>query len=510
MNSLRSGNMFNWLLVCVALLLNVFVYKISIEKLFIEEMILTSVVLFSFYQFASYVMQKKYYIGYIIVFAGLLLISISQTVGLGTFFLYNSSFTYGYALSILNSNVQEMVSMLSTMLLWIVFFLLNIAFQYFVVIRSGRLIKNSKVIISVGVLWLLIPFGSLAHSIMTNRGVEDRISIALRNSPLFNFRPISLAYSEYVEMKEIQNFQPNYTLLDVSDENVSTVVLVIGESARRSNMSLYGYDRKTTPFQSAEVGNMMLFNNMVSSASITLFSVPLLLSNLKPENYKSDKHKLGDNVIQLANYLGYKTYWLSTQEEGNMYVSTVSNLAKFSQKAKWYTGFDEVLIDELSTVLGAKEEKKFIILHINGSHSNACDKYPEKANYFIGYDRVVDCYDNTIRYTDSILNEVFSLLRNRDAALVYLSDHAEKKDNDRFIHSDSKEGTEIPYYIWYGMGVKTANKEIGEVNELNSLELNYYNIAKLLGVKNLFYQKPEGISFLKSDMSIVEYEKLMP
>lgn len=53
--------------------------------------------------------------------------------------------------------------------------------------------------------------------------------------------------------------------------------------------------------------------------------------------------------------------------------------------------------------------------------------------------------------------------------------------NDRFIYSDSREGTEIPCYIWNEMGVKARNKETGEVNEFSKVELVYY--CQIIGNK---------------------------
>lgn len=44
-----------------------------------------------------------------------------------------------------------------------------------------------------------------------------------------------------------------------------------------------------------------------------------------------------------------------------------------------------------------------------------------------------------------------------------------KKNRNRFIQSDSKEGIEIPYYIWYGIEKKSISIE--EINKFSRIEL---------------------------------------
>ena len=495
------------IIIGIALLFNVLVYYMSRDKKYVEEAILGSIVLFSFYQFMHLALKKWRYVGYVLVVIGCLIIALNQTLGLITRFIYGSEFTYGHALSILNSNWNEIMSMLSTMTLGVFVFIINILFQFQVVRVSGIIIKKESYNWAVAFLWLIIPTIALS---MRSASADKPFSIFLRNTFAYNFRPVMQAYTQYEEEQVIMGTPVDYSNLVVSDSSAHIVVLVIGESARRQNMSLYGYERETTPHQDAEKSNMLLYNNMVSSAGITLFSVPMLLTKVAPEDYTQSKHLLGDNIIQLANTLGYETYWLSTQEEGNVYVSTVTNMSKFASHTHFYKGYDTVLLDPLKKVLASKTKKKFIILHINGSHSNACGKYPATESYFTDGKPFIDCYDNSIRYTDRLMQSIFELLRESNAAVVYLSDHAEKLSDERFVHSDSKEGAEIPYYIWYANKFPSRLKNVRTVDELSSLEINYYEIAKLFGVQNLVFNDKKKIKFLKSDLSVVDYEALIP
>lgn len=493
------------------LLFNCAIYYISLEKTYVEEIIVISITMLTFYVFLGYFYSKKTIIGNCIVVLGLSLLSFNQVLAIASLYMYQTKFTYGIALSLLNTNWNEAWSMLSTMLLVVPLFLLLFVLHYLVVHNIPYYWIKTRAVFFVMFLWLLIPLCSMMYYQSKSSVVESRLSAFFRNSMFYNFRTLSQASDESMELAEIRSYRVDYSAILLAEKKVRNIVLVIGESARRQNMSLYGYDRLTTPEQDRRRGEMKIYQNMVSQAAITLLSVPLLLSPVAEDNFQRGKGQFGDNILRLARHFGYRTFWLSTQEQGNMYVSTVSNMASFADEAKWFVDYDEVLLAELDKVLQERpDENNLIVLHINGSHSNACDKYPGDWNVLKGRGGVVDCYDNSVRYTDYLLGRLFDKLQNHDAALVYLSDHAEKFAVDRFIHSDSKEGTEIPYYIWYSPLVAPELVDKDSVDTLESLRINYFEIARLLGLNVPSKAKTDKIRYLRSDLSVVDYDDLNP
>src|SRR5690606_4619669 len=204
--------------------------------------------------------------------------------------------------------------------------------------------------VGISLLWILVPICSVSFYHSNAAAVERKSSLLFSNSPFYTIRVVIQAFDQYSEFHIIKNHAADYSSLIVGRNQVQTIVLVIGESARRSNMSLYGYNRDTTPYQKREYNNLKLYTDMVSPAAITLFSVPMLLSTVRPEKFQEHKEQLGDNIIGLADYLGYTTYWLSTQEEGNRYVSTVSNMARLADSTVWYMGYDEVLLEKVNEI----------------------------------------------------------------------------------------------------------------------------------------------------------------
>ncbi len=70
---------------------------------------------------------------------------------------------------------------------------------------------------------------------------------------------------------------PHYDLV-ITDNNTDVFVLVIGESARADNMSIYGYSRPTTPELQKQKSRLKLFTQAISGAPYTALAVPLALS----------------------------------------------------------------------------------------------------------------------------------------------------------------------------------------------------------------------------------------
>ncbi|MCB7242535.1 phosphoethanolamine transferase CptA, partial [Bacteroides thetaiotaomicron] len=73
------------------------------------------------------------------------------------------------------------------------------------------------------------------------------------------------AYEQYKIMKEIRlNRLSALPPLSIDSQARGTYVLVIGESASRDHMHVYGYDRQTTPWM----------DKMAGCKGTTIFSYP--------------------------------------------------------------------------------------------------------------------------------------------------------------------------------------------------------------------------------------------
>jgi heptose-I-phosphate ethanolaminephosphotransferase len=210
-----------------------------------------------------------------------------------------------------------------------------------------------------------------------------------------------------------------------------THVLVIGESLNRDHMSLYGYDRKTTPRLDGLSGELLVARDACSSRNTTIMQLPELLTFAQRED--SSAFFDGPNLLQVMHAAGFETYWISNQEEAGLLDSLASIYAHFADHkifvdhTGWADGvsLDEKVLPPFAEALASKAERKFIVVHLIGSHSEYRRRYPKAFERF-PRDTELDQYDNSVVYNDEILSRLLGDLRARTpATLTYLSDHGE-------------------------------------------------------------------------------------
>jgi glucan phosphoethanolaminetransferase (alkaline phosphatase superfamily) len=204
-----------------------------------------------------------------------------------------------------------------------------------------------------------------------------------------------------------------------------------------------------------------------------MMAVPLLLTR-KPIAYKGFAWNEA-SILRAMQEAGYETWWISNQLAIGKYDSPVSTYAmeaqhlEFVNHATWVErgNFDSDLLDPLRKVLTETPQKNlFIVLHMMGSHLPYDLRYPTTFKQFapIISDkdsavpqglRFQNSYDNTILYTDHILNQIIDILNKSNAvsALWFESDHGETLPTPTCSMSGHGIGTRYDYMIpalfWY-------------------------------------------------------------
>ena len=193
-----------------------------------------------------------------------------------------------------------------------------------------------------------------------------------------------------------------------SDSNVRTAVIVIGESACRDYMNVYGYERDNTPWmtQNRNNDNFIFFDNTYSSYKLTNKSLIYLLTEKSQYNDKEVYSSL--NFIEIAKAAGFKTYWISNQGNISNYRESYNVVAQKADEKRFLEGssYDEELLGLLDISNG--NNKNLIVIHLAGSHS-PYKNYPIDFKKFPN-DNINDNYDNSILYTDYILQQIFAKL----------------------------------------------------------------------------------------------------
>lgn len=322
--------------------------------------------------------------------------------------------------------------------------------------------------------------------------------------------PVNICYNLYLAFernaasenyKEVsRNFK-----FDARSEHSATApevyVMVVGETARAHNFSLYGYPRNTNPLLSKTPG-IKAFPNVTTQSNTTHKSVPMLLSAASAEDFERLFHEKG--ILAAFKEAGFHTVFISNQLPNHSFIDFLGEQADehyFLKKEDALQGnhYDEDLLQKLDEILPKADasssahyhyRKLFVVLHSYGSHFNYQERYPRSFAYFKPDSRseaksenrrdLLNAYDNTIRYTDYILHGIIERLQKWEqvqtktdgvycqptSAMLYTSDHGENIfDDDRhlFLHAAPKASDyelHVPFIIWTSDGFSKQYPDI--------------------------------------------------
>ncbi|VAY88251.1 membrane protein [hydrothermal vent metagenome] len=254
---------------------------------------------------------------------------------------------------------------------------------------------------------------------------------------------------------------PSATLMN---DDKMIVLLVIGESARAKNFSLYGYKKKTNPYLQ-NVKNI----NIVKAKSTATYTTASIHSMLSYKGLTSDDYEPLPNYLQRT---GVDVLWRSNNwGEPTLDVKTVQKAGNLKTLCKTHgCNHDEVLLTRLKEeILKNKKNKIFVVLHTNGSHGPTYyKKYSKEFEKFKPVCKTVDlkectqeelinAYDNTILYADHFLNRTINILKqikNSPTLFIYISDHGESLgEYGLYLHGTPYSiapdvQKNIPFIIW--------------------------------------------------------------
>lgn len=413
------------------------------------------------------------------IFAVILLIPVAMDISLQLYAWnnFNSAFSYGFAMSVLHTTPEEASSMLG--LYWrdcLVFVAISTLLIYIANTGSHPVKWSFRRWPLVILCLTLFSFFAQAylHQIRKSN-VESLAQRFIQDTPISTAKVFMQSIDDISIVRNIGNNIPDYKL-NLSLTGIDNYVLIIGESERTANMSIYGYQRNTTPelIKQQQQKKLLIFSHAISPAPVTIMAVPLAItadsvSARDPRNY-------GDNIINIANKAGYETYWFSRQGKGGAHNNIITGIAMNATKSKWVDkGNDEELLPLLDEAL-RKPGKKIIVLHLYGSHEPACQRFPVSNTVFSGGSEADDCYDNSVRYTDTLMGTVFRTLEKTRSSVMYFSDHGLIRDPNRAVvysHGSvnpPKEALHVPVFIWYSHPENTDDKLTGTYNTIWSTE----------------------------------------
>jgi heptose-I-phosphate ethanolaminephosphotransferase len=152
--------------------------------------------------------------------------------------------------------------------------------------------------------------------------------------------------------------------------------------------------------------------------------------------------------MNMMKQAGYKSYWITNQQtmtKRNTMLTTFSQQMderyylnnNREQNARQYDG---VVLKPFAQVLKQPEQRKFIVVHLLGTHMNYKYRYPETYARFNDRQGVpawvsdgdqlsfYNSYDNAVLYNDFVVASLIKELAasGQNGLLVYFSDHGEE------------------------------------------------------------------------------------
>ncbi len=379
-------------------------------------------------------------------------------------FLFSGEIDYLSVKAVFNTNIKETTEFFSNFLnlKLIIFILSEIIVSIILLVHSlkSKIYKKFPKLILLFYILGMVLANCIYYKYKPTLSRIIEFYINYYNEKLFNEKCF----------RERKGFSYGEIRSLISEKYPQTYVVVIGESATRVHMSLYGYSRKTNPYLNKIKENLYLFDK-VSSAHCSTLAV------LK-EALTFDKFSNGD-IISFLKQAGFKTFWLSIQVNSGRFDNEIAIIANQADYCLFITQryfssfngycFDELLFEPFKKALNDPAYKKVIFLHLLGSHSTYVNRYPKNFELFHDNSNIIrktiSEYDNSIVYTDYILYKFIDMLnkKNENSCLLYFSDHGEDVRDTQdciFFHSDTLASPmmfSIPFIIWLSENYKKTN-----------------------------------------------------
>ncbi len=233
------------------------------------------------------------------------------------------------------------------------------------------------------------------------------------------------------------------------------IYIFLIDACQASHLSLYGYHRKTSPNIDKLGKESLVFENAYTTASFTRATVASIFSGLFPEHHKVRvlRAALDSRLLLLPEFLKTKEYSTSIFTAS----ANVSATFGFSQGVdeffgyygKWNNRTSQRMAKDFLKWIAHRKAPRFSYVHFMEPHfpiippppfKNMFKKNPGK-NPVMKYMRlkknftpeevqdVIDDYDSTIAYIDSILGKIWNEMKRmgvfENSMIVFLSDHGE-------------------------------------------------------------------------------------
>lgn len=265
----------------------------------------------------------------------------------------------------------------------------------------------------------------------------------------------------------------------VNSPRKTVTLIILGETARAANFSLNGYTRQTNPML-GQRNDLFNFTNVQSCGTATAVSIPCVFSSLGRKNFTDEKANSQQGLMAVLKYAQFSLLWRNNNSgcKGTCEGVEYEDLS-IPQPGVAFCGtdecYDERLLIGLEKRIATAKSDLVVVLHQKGSHGPAYwRRYPAKFARFgpacqsamfsdCSTESIVAAYDNTVLYTDYVIDQAIKLLKGNpeiDSSLVYFADHGESLgEKNMFLHGapfviSPVEQRHVPLIVWMSEGFR--------------------------------------------------------
>ncbi len=363
---------------------------------------------------------------------------------------------------------------------------------------------------------------------------DDRVENAMRSNSILRLAlNIRQAHEEIGSAEFVAWTLANHEVGETEGtDNIPYVVFILGESTSRHHMQLYGYGLPTTPKLSAraEAGELVTYENVTSPHAGTMAVLRTLFSF-----YDNDAdgmwYDYGD-LFDILRQAGVYTAWLSNQEASGFYGSIGRTLGErtdhvaFTSPVSYSIDLAErydsevlpLLDEELRERMAEPVPAAFYVIHLMGAHEEFSKRYPPEFARFMPEDEagrgaledasaraVRAAYDNAVLYDDAIVDEIIRRFEDKDALVIFISDHGEEVYDTRaqFGHGDetSPWQRDVPMVFWMSKAFRVNHP--ADVQSIEAARKHHWQSDEMIHtLLDLMHVRAPGFEQNKSLLSI--------
>lgn len=468
-----------------------------------------------------------FYLISLIPYLGILFIAILSIIGVtSNFFIFN--FRKGFDEGVLNDllaveaeQTAEYINMPIIVSAFIGFILIySLLHKY---LHKDRYRESKKLTACILVLCTIVL--SFPTKGFTNESWGYTLVNYLPYNLVWAVRDYSKKYSKHrtllnnkLDLSTKHSFEFN-----AKDNDPLTVVMIIGESMRGSIIS----PRNMPLIHSRD--NVVFFKNATSATTATRESLPFMLTSA---TFPDIEGSLGEkSFISIFKSLGFETSWIGNQGLYSFYESPYASIALEADHVitnmdlrKIYRELRTVdghLVPQFINRLSQYQGDSLTVLHLNGSHWRFDLRLPkdfdapfkpecnQPAPCGCSKESLMNSYENSLYYTDIVIDQLLEQLENKNAIVIYASDHGFSLGENGFWGNASKEllaqeaQTDIAMFAWFSKDFleKRPNmlKNIeGNSSSSSSHDNIFHSILDCSGVES---------SYINQSLSLCRYSK---